>query len=575
MPAAIAGLSPSGRDPDSQLGRRYSSRGERHHAPVGIFLSMARLASVSHLRVLPLLLAVLALTTANSFAQTTLNLLGTSTPGVVDSGSIQALVLGVKIFSDVAGQVLGCSFYKSPANVGPHVVSLWDSAGKLLATQLATAETASGKQSVLFSSPIAIAAKQTFTCGYFAPGGHFSYTMNAFTVQKDSPPLHIPVNGGVYAYGTQATMWPTGTWRGSNYSVDVLFSPATAGSTTWISGTNVSTAGSTATVTWNTVVPSDSQVEYGPTTSYGNATALATNRVNTHSAAIGGLSAGSTYHFRVRSGDSDAVLAIGRDYTLATSPAVSVLVSPLNATVASGATQQFLASVSNATNPAVTWSASSGTIGSSGLLTAPTVSSATSVTVTATSQADSSARAFATLTVSSPVPALTVNPTSLSFPGQAGASSPTPAMVSITNGGGGSLTFTGTSDQPWLVLSTATGTAPANLQVSPSITGLKAGTYTAHLTLAGGGATKTVTVSLTLTSPPVQHSVTLSWKTGTNAHVVSYNMYRSTISGFILRPRGQRNWWAQLQRSNRAVRNHLLLRCDRGGRCGAGERLFG
>jgi len=40
-----------------------------------------------------------------------------------------------------------------------------------------------------------------------------------------------------------------------------------------------------------------------------------------------------------------------------------------------------------------------------------------------------------------------------------------------------------------------------------------------------------VTVSLTVTSPPVQHSVELSWKASTNSHVVSYSVYRSTISG--------------------------------------------
>jgi len=35
---------------------------------------------------------------------------------------------------------------------------------------------------------------------------------------------------------------------------------------------------------------------------------------------------------------------------------------------------------------------------------------------------------------------------------------------------------------------------------------------------------------LTVTAIPVAHSVALSWKTGA-AHVVSYSLYRSTISG--------------------------------------------
>ena len=81
------------------------------------------------------------------------SIFGTGTPSVAASGDPRPLVLGVKIFSDVPGKVLGCSFYKAPANTGVHVVSLWDASGKLLATQTASGETASGKQSVLFSLP--------------------------------------------------------------------------------------------------------------------------------------------------------------------------------------------------------------------------------------------------------------------------------------------------------------------------------------------------------------------------------------------------------------------------------------
>ena len=378
-----------------------------------------------------------------------------------------------------------------------------------------------------------MAAKQIFTCGYFAPHGHYSNDRNVFTAQKDVPPLHIPVNGGVYRYGTEATAFPTTVYLASNYWVDVLFQPSATGATTWIAQPSPAYKGSTANVTWNTVVPSDSQVEYGPTTSYGNTTTLGATRGTAHAVALSGLSAGTTYHYRVRSGDSDAVMAVGGDQTLATVAAalpVSISASPLTATLASGATQQFVATVGNTSNAGVTWSATSGTINASGLFTAPKVTAQTSVKVTAVSLADTSKSAFATLTVNAQTAVLTVNPTSLSFAGQTGASL-TPASVSITNTGAGSLTFTGVSDQSWLVLSAASGTAPSNLQVSPSITGLKAGTYTGHVSFTGGGVTKVVTVALTVTSPPVQHAVALSWNASPSTNVVSYSMYRSTISG--------------------------------------------
>ena len=480
----------------------------------------------------PLLLIILAATSGTSWSQATLSLLGAGTPKLADGGDNQSVVLGLKVFSDVPGQVLGCSFYKSPANTGVHVVSLWDSAGKLLATKVAAGETASGKQSVMFASPVAIAANQTFTCGYFAPAGHYAYDNPGFTTPLNVPPLHVPVNGGVYVYGTDGTQWPTRSYQ-SNYWVDVIFAPST-GSSTWISGTQFTTVGSTASVTWNTAVPSDSQVEYGTTSSYGNTSGLTTAAVTTHSVGLGGLSAGTTYHFRVRSRDSDAVLALGPDNALTTIAAllpVNVSTSPLNATITSGATQQFVAVVSNTPNPGVTWSATTGSINSSGLFTAPLVSASVIVTVSATSQADTSKRASSTLTVNPQAAVLSVSPASLSFSGQGGASSPAPASLSITNSGGGPLTFTGSSDQPWLVLSGASGTAPSTLTVSPMLSGLKAGAYAAHVNVSGGGTTKIVTVALTVTPPPIQHSVALSWKASTNTHVVSYSVYRSTISG--------------------------------------------
>ncbi|MGH9537663.1 MAG: DUF4082 domain-containing protein [Terriglobales bacterium] len=476
----------------------------------------------------------MAFATGGSFAQNTVNVFGASTPVVVDSGNPSSILLGVRVFSDVAGQVVGCTFYKASTNIGPHVVSLWDSAGKLLASQTTTTETDSGVQAVRFATPIPMAANQTFTCGYYTAHGHYSNDRNVFTVQKNVPPLHVPINGGVYLYGTSATAFPTTIYLASNYWVDVLFAPA-GGSTsaTWISGTSASATGSTANISWNTVVPSDSQVEYGSNTSYGSSTTLAATRVTAHSVAITGLSAGATYHFRVRSSDSDAISATGADHTLTTVAAVlpvSISTSPTTASIASGATQQFMAMVSNAANAAVTWSATAGTINASGLFTAPNVSAQTSVTVTAVSQADTTKSASAMLTVS-PAAAISVSPTSLSFAGKTGTSSLTPASVSITNTGAGALTFTGVSDQSWLMLSPASGTAPSSLQVTPAITGMKAGTYTGHVTLTGGGVSKTVTVALSLTAPVVQHSVALSWKASTNTHVISYSMYRSTISG--------------------------------------------
>ena len=90
---------------------------------------------------------------------------------------------------------------------------------------------------------------------------------------------------------------------------------------------------------------------------------------------------------------------------------VSVTVTPLSASVQVGKTQAFSA------DQAVTWTASAGTISSTGLFTAPaTVPSPATVTIQATSQADASAVGTATVTIT-PAPAavtISISPTSAS-----------------------------------------------------------------------------------------------------------------------------------------------------------------
>jgi fibronectin type 3 domain-containing protein len=85
---------------------------------------------------------------------------------------------------------------------------------------------------------------------------------------------------------------------------------------------------------------------------------------------------------------------------------VKVVITPGTVTLASGGTQQFTASVSSTSTQRVTWSATSGTISSSGLFTAPTVSVQTSVTVSAKNLVGPKPSGNATVTVQPPPPLL-------------------------------------------------------------------------------------------------------------------------------------------------------------------------
>ncbi len=85
--------------------------------------------------------------------------------------------------------------------------------------------------------------------------------------------------------------------------------------------------------------------------------------------------------------------------TVAQVASVAVSITPAATSVASGGTAQFTASVSNTPNLAVTWSATQGTISSTGLYTAPLVSANATITVVATSVVDATKSASATVTV--------------------------------------------------------------------------------------------------------------------------------------------------------------------------------
>jgi chitodextrinase len=83
-----------------------------------------------------------------------------------------------------------------------------------------------------------------------------------------------------------------------------------------VTSSGISSSG--ATITWSTNEASDSQVEYGLTTSYGSSTPLNTNLVTNHSVTLSGLTAGATYHYRVKSKDAAANGATSGDYNFTT-----------------------------------------------------------------------------------------------------------------------------------------------------------------------------------------------------------------------------------------------------------------
>jgi len=85
-----------------------------------------------------------------------------------------------------------------------------------------------------------------------------------------------------------------------------------------ISAVGASPGYNTATVTWTTDEPATSQVEYGPTATYGSQTTKNTSLVTGHSVLVTGLSPATLYHYRVKSEDAFGNAAASGDYTFTT-----------------------------------------------------------------------------------------------------------------------------------------------------------------------------------------------------------------------------------------------------------------
>ena len=190
---------------------------------------------------------------------------------------------------------------------------------------------------------------------------------------------------------------------------------------------------------------------------------------------------------------------------------VFVTISPVVATLAPGATQQFSDVVQNTTNTAVTWQVNGvtggdavhGTVSSAGLYTAPAViPTPSSVTVSAVSVADTGQSGSATVTIAAPI---AINPATASvaaggtqqFSAQISFSSDTAVTWEVNGIAGGNSTV-GTISTAGLY------TAPSTFPVPTGIT-VKA--------VAHADSSKSATASVTIIPPTIAISpstITLS-----------------------------------------------------------------
>jgi len=224
-----------------------------------------------------------------------------------------------------------------------------------------------------------------------------------------------------------------------------------------------------------------------------------------------------------------------------TAPAVVVTVSPKTATVTTGLTQQFSASVTNTSNTAVTWqvnsvtggNATTGTISATGLYTAPAVVTAGAITVKAISAADNTKSDTATVTVALLV-SVTMSPKTASV--QAGFTKQFTAAVANTSNT--AVTWqvnnvTGGNSTVGTVSASGLYTAPTTVPASNPVT-VKAISVADNT--KSDTATVTITAAVTVTvSPKTATVVTSTTKqftaTVTNASNTSVTWQVNSVTG--------------------------------------------
>src|SRR6185503_16315548 len=113
-----------------------------------------------------------------------------------------------------------------------------------------------------------------------------------------------------------------------------------------------------AVVTWTTSEPATSQVDYGTTTAYGRSTAIDNTLTLSHSVAVTGLVASTTYNYRVRSKDAATNERLGINNTFRTLSGPDTTPPTMPGNVSAVATSPVAVSVS--------WNASSDNVGVTG-----------------------------------------------------------------------------------------------------------------------------------------------------------------------------------------------------------------
>jgi hypothetical protein len=172
--------------------------------------------------------ASVGITVSNGSGPTGQTLLTTQVPdGEYRDGNGITYELGVKLRSDVAGQITALRFWKASLENGPHVGRVWTATGQLVASVTFTNETGVGWQQQMLTTPVTVTAQTDYVVTV-------STGANGYYVSAVSPPSSslgsVVVNGHLQTSGANGGRYgplgsfPAGVSNG-NYFRDIVFVP--------------------------------------------------------------------------------------------------------------------------------------------------------------------------------------------------------------------------------------------------------------------------------------------------------------------------------------------------------------
>jgi len=444
-------------------------------------------------------------------------------PGNINSNDPNAVELGVRFTSNVAGSITGIRFYKGSTNTGTHVGNLWTNTGTLLATATFSNETASGWQQVSFATPVAIAANTVYVASYHTTAGNYSYDSNYFAAAFNNAPLQALQDGtssgsnGVYIYGASA--FPVDTWLSTNYYVDVVLTTSTATALSSVTLNPSSVAGgtsSTGTVTLSgaaptggavvtlssnnaaATVPASVAVAAGATTATFTVTTTAV--ASTASATITGTYSGGTQTGTLTV-NPPVVSSVTLNPTSVTGGTSSTGTVTLGSAAPTGGLSVNLSSNNAAATVPASVPVAAGATTATFTVATTAVASTASATISATFNGGTQT---ATLTVNPPVvSSVTMNPTSVTG-GTSSTGTVTLGSAAPTGGLSVSLSSNNAAATVPASVSVAAGATTATFTVTTTAV---ASTASATISATFNGGTQTATLTV---NPPVVSSVTMN-----------------------------------------------------------------